>query len=62
LSIEIKKGKEWHLFTKDEKDDYKEKNQISAITGATISTNAVVSGIKKSIPKTLHDITSSQEQ
>lgn len=45
--IDIDKSGEWHLKSETEKNKLLEKNSISALTGATISTKAVISGVKK---------------
>lgn len=45
--IEIDKAKEWHKMADDEKSSLMSANKISGLTGATISTYAVSSGVKK---------------
>lgn len=45
--IEIDKSGEWHSRTENEKSALLKKNAVSALTGATISTKAVISGVKK---------------
>lgn len=48
ISID-KSAAEWHKLDKTAKEGLKEKNAVSAITGSTISTKAVVRGIEKEI-------------
>jgi len=45
--IKIDKTSEWHLKSSEQKKALLDENGISAITGSTISTRAVSSGIKK---------------
>lgn len=45
--IEIDKSGEWHLKSSDERSTLLAKNSVSALTGATISTKAVIAGVKK---------------
>ena len=45
--IAIYKSSEWHIITGESKKDLLNNNKITAITGATISTQAVCKGIKK---------------
>ncbi len=48
ISIDKSAG-EWHKLDKTAREGLKEKNAVSAITGSTISTKAVVSGIEKKV-------------
>lgn len=45
--INIDKSGEWHLKSKSEKSNLLTKNSVSALTGATISTKAVILAVKK---------------
>ncbi len=45
--IGIDKSKEWHVMSDQEKQTLLEDNNVSCLTGATISTRAVTKGIKK---------------
>ncbi len=45
--IGIEKSSEWHILSDEKKEALLKENKISAITGATISTSAVSSGVKK---------------
>lgn len=45
--IVIDKSSEWHTLSEEKKDDLLNNNSITAITGATISTKAVIKGIKQ---------------
>lgn len=45
--IGIDKTGEWHLKSDNEKSDLLTKNNVSALTGATISTKAVILAVKK---------------
>lgn len=45
--ISVDKSGEWHSKSEDEKKKLLEDNSVSALTGATISTKAVISGVKK---------------
>ena len=49
-SIEVLKGAEWHTLAERERKELKEKNAVTAITGATISTRAVADGIEAKTP------------
>lgn len=44
-SIAVTKGQEWHKLSDDEKDVLLSKNEVTAITGATITTKAVAQSI-----------------
>jgi electron transport complex protein RnfG len=45
-SVKIDKSGEWHTLTEAQRDTLEQRNAISAITGATISTRAVVRGLE----------------
>lgn len=47
--LKVNKSKEWQSMTDEEKDALKKANQISALTGATISSKAVMDGINQTI-------------
>ncbi|MDG5817008.1 FMN-binding protein [Chitinispirillales bacterium ANBcel5] len=40
---------EWHNLDQDKRNELKENNSVTAITGSTISTNAVVSGVEEKV-------------
>jgi len=44
--IEISKAGEWHALAKDQRERLRSENDVSAITGATISTRAVVRALE----------------
>ncbi len=46
-NINIDKSGEWHKLSAEQRDKLLKDNKITALTGATISTNAVKSGVKK---------------
>jgi RnfABCDGE-type electron transport complex G subunit len=49
--IEISKTREWHKAGAQEREQLKEENAITAITGATISTEAVTSAIERDVSR-----------
>ncbi len=49
--IDIVKTNEWHKLSVERREELERKNQITSITGATISTRAVTSAIGRSIPE-----------
>ncbi len=51
--IDIVRTTEWHKLSVEEREVLERKNQITAITGATISTRAVTSAVSRSIPEYL---------
>ncbi|MBD3421566.1 MAG: RnfABCDGE type electron transport complex subunit G [Chitinivibrionales bacterium] len=60
-SIDIEKSAEYHTLSSDRKKQLREKNAITAITGATISTRAVINGVGQSVPAYLRELTSGRE-
>lgn len=44
-SISVQKGQEWHKLSEDNKTTLRNKNEVTAITGATITTSAVAQSI-----------------
>ncbi len=51
--IDIVKTAEWHKLSVEKREELERKNQVTAITGATISTRAVTSAMTRSIPEYL---------
>ncbi len=51
--IEIRKGDEWHKLDEQRQDELERQNAITAITGATISTRAVIRGVESIVPEYL---------
>lgn len=45
--IEIDKSGEWHSKSEEDRNSLIKRNAVSALTGATISTKAVIAGVKK---------------
>ena len=56
--ISIVKSAEWHLLGSDKRRELTSDNAVTAITGATISTRAVVRAVSKSVPRYLDILTS----
>jgi len=52
-SIEIRKSAEYHALSRAEQESLKAENAVTAITGATITTRAVVRAASQSIPSYL---------
>lgn len=59
--IGIEKGTEWHRMNDKEREALEEKNQITALAGATISTKAVVEGVRRHIPRYVSQLSRTQE-
>lgn len=54
--VTIEKSGEWHKMDKESREKLLQNNAVTAITGATISTRAVVSGIESHAKKYLNAI------
>lgn len=49
--IEVSKTKEWHKASGEERGELRKKNTVTAITGATISTEAVISAVERDVSR-----------
>lgn len=59
--ISIDKSGEWHLKNSDDRSQLINNNSVSALTGATISTKAVITGVKKVCGENLGKIYKKEE-
>lgn len=59
--IELAETAEWHTLSEQQREELKSQNEITAITGATISTQAVSEGVEKTVSKYLPVLTNAED-
>ncbi len=59
--IELSGTAEWHTLSEQQRAKLEQRNEITAITGATISTRAVSEGVEKTVSKYLPALTNAED-
>ncbi len=60
--IGIEKGTEWHALSEQKREELEKRNEVTAIAGATISTRAVIDGVRAHIPEYISAISEQGEE